>query len=170
MNTNPKNFNKKILPPIITLPDSRLKIKSHYITNFEDKAVQETVKSLLSILTDSPFHSVGIAAPQIGEFIRLIVVDARKSKRPCTNHGLLILANPEIVQQEGRIVFREGCMSVPGFHAYIERYNKIKVNTYDLSTSSYRQIDAEGFEAVVLQHEIDHLDGILFIDRKIVRM
>ncbi len=107
---------------------------------------------------------VGIAAPQIGESVRIVAVDASRAKRPVPNHGRLTLVNPVIVEKEGRISFREGCLSVPDYVAHIERAARIVLTYFD----AYGQpmtLDAVGFEAVVIQHEIDHLDGILFIDR-----
>ncbi len=107
---------------------------------------------------------VGIAAPQIGELIRIMAVDASRAKRPVANHGRLTLVNPVIVQREGRISFREGCLSVPQYVAHIERAARIVVTAWDANGNPFT-LATEGFEAVVIQHEIDHLDGILFIDR-----
>lgn len=107
---------------------------------------------------------VGIAAPQVGENSRLIVVDCRHSQRPCKNHGLLCMANPRIIQAEGEALGREGCLSVPDWVGVVPRAKSIRV-VYDDESGESQAIDAEGFEARVIQHEIDHLDGILFIDR-----
>jgi len=142
-------------------------MKSASVENPEGAAALQISKSLVDTMNYYA-HSVGIAAPQIGIPSRIVAVDARRAKRPCKNSGLLILANPEISAEEGKIVFREGCMSVPGFHAYVERAARIKVKAFDMVSKKIREFESEGFEAVVLQHEIDHLDGILFIDRKIV--
>lgn len=107
---------------------------------------------------------VGIAAPQIGHSIRIIAVDASRAKRPVPNHGPLTLVNPRILEKEGRISFREGCLSVPDYVAHIERAATLVVSALDQHGQPII-IEAQGFEAVVIQHEIDHLDGILFIDR-----
>ncbi|MGB9691201.1 MAG: peptide deformylase [Candidatus Sumerlaeaceae bacterium] len=107
---------------------------------------------------------VGIAAPQIGESIRIVVVDASRAKRPVLNHGRLTLVNPLILERAGRISFREGCLSVPDYVAHIERSARIVVSAFDANCQPLT-LEAVGFEAVVIQHELDHLDGILFIDR-----
>jgi peptide deformylase len=111
-------------------------------------------------------HSVGIAAPQIGELWRIVVLNASLGKKPCENHGELVLINPEIVEHSGLICSREGCMSVPTYTGNVNRAERVVVEYMDLNFNRNR-VEAVGFEAVVLQHEIDHLDGVLFIDRVI---
>lgn len=107
---------------------------------------------------------VGLAAPQIGSLLRIIVVDATRARRPVANHGRLCLINPQLLDTEGATAFREGCMSVPDLVARIPRSQRVVVAGH-LPDGSPVTIISEGFEAVVFQHEIDHLDGILFIDR-----
>ena len=107
---------------------------------------------------------VGIAAPQVGENLRLVVVDCSQSLRPCKNHGLLYLANPAIESSEGETLGREGCLSVPDWVGMVPRAKNITLSFDDLNGDRQR-IEAIGFEARVIQHEIDHLDGVLFIDR-----
>jgi peptide deformylase len=107
---------------------------------------------------------VGLSAPQVGCSVRVIVVDATRSKRPCRNHGRLAVLNPKIVLSEGKASFREGCMSVPDLVAYIQRAERVTVAGMRPDGRQVT-ISPEGFEAVIVQHEIDHLDGILFIDR-----
>ncbi len=106
---------------------------------------------------------VGIAAPQIGENIRLLLVDCRQSQRPCRNHGLLYMANPNIEYSEGEVLGREGCLSVPDWVAMVPRAKIIRVSYLDEQSKAHT-IECSGFEARVIQHEIDHLNGILFID------
>lgn len=120
------------------------------------------IQDLWDTLNDH--YGVGIAAPQIGESVRIVAVDARRAKRPVANHGPLTLVNPVIVSKEGRISFREGCLSVPDYVAHIERAARIVVSALN-ERGEPLILEAEGFEAVIIQHEIDHLDGILFIDR-----
>lgn len=147
---------------ILTLPDPRLAMKSSPVSGITSRALA-VAADLVATMKVYP-HSVGIAAPQIGEMTRVIVTDARKAKRPCENSGRLILFNPEIISSSGKTVFREGCMSVPGFGGFVERAAVIEIAALDES-GARRLVRSRGFEAVILQHEIDHLDGILFINR-----
>ena len=107
---------------------------------------------------------VGIAAPQIGENKRMIVVDCRKSLRPCKNHSLLYMANPVMISSHGERLGREGCLSVPDWVGMVPRATEAYIRFDDMHGQP-QQITATGFEARVILHEIDHLDGILFIDR-----
>jgi peptide deformylase len=106
-----------------------------------------------------------VAAPQIGVTLRVCVVDVSGHRLAKENHhGLLVLVNPEIVAREGGAVMREGCMSVPDYTGDVERATTITLRYRD-ETGAPREIVASGFEAVAIQHEMDHLDGILFLDR-----
>ncbi len=107
---------------------------------------------------------VGIAAPQIAWPVRAVIIDCRSSRRPCRNHGLLRLINPEIELGGKQVLGREGCLSVPDWVGMVPRATEISVRYQDAS-GSRQQLQASGFEARVIQHEVDHLDGILFIDR-----
>jgi peptide deformylase len=107
---------------------------------------------------------VGIAAPQTGWMQRLIAVDVTGHKKADVQSGLLVMVNPYIVMSSGSSVNREGCLSVPDFTGNIERADKIRVIYYDVEGDT-KEIETTGFEAVVIQHEMDHLDGVLFIDR-----
>jgi peptide deformylase len=104
---------------------------------------------------------VGLAAPQVGVSERLIVLDVRNREGTT---GLITLINPEIIEAEGQVVEEEGCLSLPGITENVPRAVRIVVKGHDLDERE-REIEAEGLLAVVLQHEIDHLEGILFIDR-----
>jgi peptide deformylase len=107
---------------------------------------------------------VGIAAPQIGVSTRIIAIDATRAKRPVENHGRLALLNPVIVERSGQTSFREGCLSIPDLVARVKRAEQVTVSA-TLPDGSPITFTSTGFEAVILQHEIDHLDGVLFIDR-----
>jgi peptide deformylase len=104
-------------------------------------------------------HCVGLAAPQLGELVRMIVVDVRGHPKAETDNGLLVLANPRVVESEGSEVAREGCLSLPEMTANVRRATRIVVEHADGS------VECLGFEARCVLHEIDHLDGILFLDR-----
>ena len=107
---------------------------------------------------------VGIAAPQIGEGVRMVVVDVSEHPRATRHNGLLVLVNPLITRATGRAVAREGCLSIPDLTANVGRATEVLVEASDPAGVA-RTVQAEGFEARCLQHEIDHLDGILFLDR-----
>jgi len=151
---------------VLQFPDPELKKISRPVQQVDDKAVE-----LLTDLADTLYKTpgVGLAAPQLGVLLRAIVVDVtwlppRPGKAPPKGHGLIALINPRILKQEGTMVFREGCLSIPDFLADIQRSAHIQVEGLNRH-GEQQTFDAEGFEAVALQHEIDHLDGILFLDR-----
>jgi peptide deformylase len=102
---------------------------------------------------------VGIAAPQIGELVRMVAVDVTDHPKATTCHGLLVLANPRVVLASGAEVAREGCLSIPDLTANVRRATRVVIEAGD------KVIESEGFEARCLLHELDHLDGILFLDR-----
>lgn len=122
------------------------------------------VQDLIDTMYDSG-HSVGIAAPQIGISLRIAVVDVSASKLGRKhNHGLVVMINPEIIERSGHKTMREGCMSVPDYTGNVERAKEIVVQFFDQHRRD-RVIRCKGFEAVAIQHELDHLDGKLFLDR-----
>ena len=102
---------------------------------------------------------VGLAAPQIGAPVRLVAVDVSQHPKARSSHGLLVLVNPRVVRAEGAEVAREGCLSIPALTANVRRATRIEVEARDT------RFEAEDFEARCLLHELDHLDGILFLDR-----
>jgi peptide deformylase len=104
-------------------------------------------------------HCVGIAAPQLGELVRVAVVDVRGHPKATTDNGLLVIVNPKIAEREGAEVAREGCLSLPDLTADVRRATRIVVE------HAGGKFESHGFEARCVQHEIDHLDGILFLDR-----
>jgi peptide deformylase len=104
-------------------------------------------------------HCVGLAAPQLGELVRMVVVDVRGHPKAETDNGLLVLANPVVVESQGSEVAREGCLSLPDMTANVRRATSVVIEHAD------GRVESEGFEARCLLHEIDHLDGILFLDR-----
>jgi peptide deformylase len=147
---------------IITIPHPVLKIPALQVPEISAAAVR-LAADLADTMRSNP-HCVGIAAPQVGRSLRIIVIDVSLHLKPHTNHGLLMLVNPTITDREGRKTGREGCLSVPDFTGNVSRAEKISVAAFGPDGKCIN-IDAEGFEAGVLQHEIDHLDGLLFLDR-----
>jgi peptide deformylase len=102
---------------------------------------------------------VGIAAPQIGELTRVVVVDVRGHPKATSDNGLLVLANPRVLESQGSEVAREGCLSLPDLTANVRRATRVLVE------HAGGRVECEGFEARCVLHEIDHLDGVLFLDR-----
>lgn len=146
------------LLPIIVAPDPRLKVKAEPVAEV-DAAIAKLMADMLATMYAAP--GVGLAAPQVGVSKRVVVVDAapEKSKpRP------IKLANPEILwASEELFTYEEGCLSLPDEYEEVRRPAKIRVSYLD-ETNTAREIEAEGLLAVVLQHEIDHLSGVLFVD------
>jgi len=147
---------------ILTHPDARLRRIAMTVKNFDAK-LAAGFSELESTMRAGP-GGVGIAAPQIGKNKRMIVVDCRESLRPCKNHSLLYMANPVIISSHGKRLGREGCLSVPDWVGMVSRAAEACIRFDDVHGQP-QQITATGFEARVILHEIDHLDGILFIDR-----
>jgi len=129
-----------------------------------DESVVAVVQDLVDTMLDAG-HSVGVAAPQIGVLQRVMVVDVSSSKLGRdNNHGLLEMVNPEIIERSGSKMMREGCMSVPDYTGNVTRAEHIVIE-FTNRNGQLRVIEANGFEAVAIQHELDHLDGLLFLDR-----
>jgi peptide deformylase len=154
---------------VLTYPDSRLRTVSQAVTTF-DSSLASLVAALDHHLHNGP-PSVGIAAPQIGQFLRVAIVDVsvmfeagRKRKPKGTNHGRMVLINPLIAESSGEAIGREGCLSVPDYTGNVARAETITIVAQDV-TGEQRKYRLSGFEARAAQHEVDHLDGILFLDR-----
>lgn len=148
---------------ILIYPDPVLKKVSQPIEEI-DATVDALLQDLVDTMRDSG-HSVGVAAPQIGVNLRAVVVDVSHSKLGRdNNHGLLTMINPVILEQDGRKTFREGCMSVPDYTGNVTRAENILLQFTDRNAEE-RVLRCSGFEAIAIQHEIDHLDGLLFLDR-----
>jgi peptide deformylase len=114
---------------------------------------------MLETMYDAP--GVGLAAPQVGINRRLIVVDVTSGEEQGRS---MVLVNPELVESNGVQKGEEGCLSIPGFTAVVQRPMNVKVKAMDLDGNTI-EVDAEDLEARVLCHEIDHLDGVLYLDR-----
>jgi peptide deformylase len=116
---------------------------------------------MLDTLKASP--GVALAAPQIGQLVQIIVVDVSRKKGE-QGHGLVVLLNPRILQQDGPRIIREGCLSVPDYTGNVLRYERTVVQGVSPDGLPITLV-ASGFEALAFQHELDHLDGTLFLDR-----
>jgi peptide deformylase len=155
-----------MLREILKYPDKRLNMKSKPVEKVDDEARQ-----LIDDMFETMYNGsgIGLAAPQVDERKRVIIIDLRPNGRyqelpEIKNPGPHALINPKIISSEGKITFEEGCLSLPDFREEIERADKVRVKALDRDGKEVI-IDADGLLAVALQHEIDHLDGILAVNR-----
>jgi peptide deformylase len=144
---------------VVALPEAVLKQRAAEIGG-PDVALGQDLVDTMHV---SP-GCVGLAAPQIAVSRRAFCLDVSGHKKGKPNHGLVVLFDPEIVHAEGSEVAREGCMSVPDFTANVRRALQVVVRGVD-PDGNERLFEAEGFEARAFQHELDHLDGLLILDR-----
>jgi peptide deformylase len=149
--------------PILRYPHPVLKKLCHRVEKI-DRKIHELITDLVDTMHEGP-GSVGVAASQIGVTLRVCVVDVSKNRHGKeNNHGLLTMINPEITDRSGTATMREGCMSVPDYTGDVDRATEITLQ-FSEPDGNLREIVASGFEAVAIQHEMDHLDGVLFLDR-----
>jgi len=146
------------LRPIIILPDPKLRLVSKPVERI-DEALRKLIDDLVETMHDAP--GVGLAAIQVGEPIRLLVADvAKKEEEPNPQ----VFINPEVTwRSDERSTYEEGCLSIPEYYAEVERPASVRARYLDRQGKK-QEILAEGLLATVLQHEVDHLDGVLFID------
>lgn len=146
-----------MIRPILTYPDPELKKKSAPVTIINDK-IRDLVQDMAETMYDAP--GVGLAAPQIGVHQRVIIIDiSPKDEKP----NLIVAINPVIIRGEGESYEEEGCLSVPRYGANVRRYASVVVTGLNLEGEEVTW-QAEGLLAIAFQHEIDHLDGRLFVD------
>ena len=150
---------------ILTYPDPRLKQVSESVEYFDD-GLRAFIADLEETMRTGP-GGVGIAAPQVGRFQRIVIVDV-SNKQKIKQHGRMILVNPEISHWDGYAVGSEGCLSVPDYTGNVIRAERITLSAQD-EQGVERTYEMEGYEARAVQHEIDHLDGLLFLDRLVSR-
>jgi peptide deformylase len=143
---------------IVTYPEPVLRTKAPDLADIDG-----TIAQLMDDMAETMYvsHGIGLAAPQVGESVRVIAVDIDPGG---PTSDLMLLANPVIVEGHGQTVFEEGCLSFPGITVDVPRFTEVFVRALDRSGKP-REIEATGLLAICLQHEIDHLDGITFIDR-----
>lgn len=141
---------------ICTYPHPVLREKAADVDKV-DRQVRKLIDDMAETMYEAP--GVGLAANQVGRLLRLIVIDLQKPE----HQGLIVLVNPRIVSAQGETTYEEGCLSVPEFFSNIKRYGEVTVRGFDQDEKPV-EITASGLLAVVLQHEIDHLEGRLFID------
>ncbi len=148
------------LRDVLQFPDPRLKKISEPVGEVTDE-IRELARDMIDVMYDEP--GIGLAAAQLGVSIRMFVIDTEWSDEEIGQHPRVVI-NPEIADREGRITWEEGCLSVPDYNAVVERDATITLRGTDLDGKPIEE-RAEGLRAVCIQHEVDHLDGILFIDR-----
>jgi peptide deformylase len=147
-----------MIRPIVKFGGSGLHDPSHLVTDITGELV-ELARDMAETMYAAP--GIGLAAPQVGVPVRLFVIDLSAGRDP---QGLITLVNPEFVEREGMQLEEEGCLSVPGFNATVARPEKATVKGLDLEGRE-RYYTGEGLLARAFQHEIDHLDGRVFVDR-----
>ena len=144
--------------PIVTYPNDVLTTKGARVEKI-DADLRRLVADMIETMYAAP--GVGLAAPQVGVSLQLAVVDISVGEDPSQ---LLVLINPELVAQSGKQVDEEGCLSFPGFTEMVERPMSVTLKAHDLDDRPF-EVEAEGFLARAFCHEIDHLNGVLFVDR-----
>jgi peptide deformylase len=151
---------------ILQLPNPRLKEPSAPVERFDDR-LRRFIDDLEETRRQGP-AAVGIAAPQVGRLQRIAIVDCSTTRKPVPNHGHLVLINPEITEWDGFELGREGCLSVPDYTGNVIRAEHIKLTAQD-PYGDFHEYAMTGYEARAVQHEVDHLDGVLFVDRLVSR-
>jgi peptide deformylase len=141
--------------PILTFPNPRLRNKAQPVREVDDK-VRQLAADMLETMYAAP--GIGLAAIQVDVPLRVVVIDVSD-----TNDAPLCLINPEILELSGVEQMEEGCLSVPGFYESVSRAERVRVRALGRDGKPF-EIDADGLLAVCIQHEIDHLDGKLFVD------
>ncbi len=143
---------------VLIYPDPALKQKSKPVAKVDDQ-VKKLVKDMVDTLYAE--EGVGLAAVQVGVSRRVLITDTSSKQE---GERLRVFINPELVSAEGRTKYQEGCLSLPGEAEEIERFARVTVRALDEKGQPF-EIDADGLLAIALQHEMDHLDGVLFVDR-----
>ena len=146
------------IKPLIILPDPILRTVSKPVERV-DAPLQKLADDMLATMYDAP--GIGLAAIQVGEPLRMLVIDLAKEDESPAPH---VFINPQVLDSsDERSVYEEGCLSIPDYYAEVERPATVRVSYLDRDGKT-REIEADGLLATCLQHEIDHLDGVLFID------
>ena len=141
--------------PILEYPDPRLRIRAERVTKV-DPQIRQLIDDLLETMYDA--QGIGLAATQVDRHVRVLVIDISESRNePCC------LVNPEIVEADGAASSDEGCLSVPEYYDAVERAERIRVRALDRDGNE-QEFEADGILAICIQHEMDHLDGKLFVD------
>lgn len=149
------------LREIILYPDPVLRTKTSRVERI-DKSLDRLIEDMVETMHAAP--GVGLAANQVGVPLQLAVIDLSSRENEEQRHPLIVIINPEILFMEGSVVEEEGCLSIPDYAEKVKRAAKVKVRAQDRTGKPF-EIEAEGLLAKALQHEIDHLNGLVFVDR-----
>jgi peptide deformylase len=147
------------LRPVRTYPDPVLKEVCRPVEKIDDRII-DLARDMIETMRAAP--GVGLAAPQVGEPVRLITMDL--TPREAKSENLIVLINPRLVEAEGEMSSTEGCLSLPEMQAEVKRASRVVVEGLDLNGEPIR-LDNTGLPAIICQHEMDHLDGMLLLDR-----
>lgn len=158
---------------ILTFPDPKLREVSKPVEKFGEE-IKKLSEDMIETMYDA--NGIGLAAPQVGVLQRMVVIDTRPKDEKGRRYKYedmsdlekavpqpLILINPEIVKGEGKTTFDEGCLSIPGYFETVERYNYIEMKAFDVNGKEFI-VKTDGLLAICMQHELDHLEGTLFVD------
>jgi peptide deformylase len=154
-------MNTMAIRPIRTFPDPVLRSKTPRVEKI-DSSLDRLIQDMVETMHAAP--GVGLAANQVGVPLQLAVIDLSGREDDGDRHPLLVIINPEILSSEGSVTEEEGCLSIPDYAEKVKRAAKVKVRAQDRTGKPF-EIAAEGLLAKALQHEIDHLNGLLFVDR-----
>lgn len=146
------------LLPISIYPDPVLRRKAERVESV-DASIQRLIDDMIETMREAP--GIGLAANQVGRPVRVLVLDVERRE---PGVGLIVLINPELVSASGKTKSEEGCLSIPGYFAGVTRYREVVVRGMDREGQKI-EITADGLLSIALQHEMDHLEGKLFIDR-----
>lgn len=146
---------------ICKYPDPVLRQKTESVKSI-DSSIQQLIDDMVDTMHAAP--GVGLAANQVGVPLRIAVIDLSSQEGKKRRHELIVLINPEMIAEAGSIIEEEGCLSIPEFTEKVKRASKVRVRAQGRDGKPF-EIEAEGLLAKALQHEMDHLNGLLFIDR-----
>ena len=146
---------------IVEYPDKKLREKSKEVIQFDEELHQFLDDMYETMMSES---GIGLAAIQVAKPIRALIINLPDEEGEQTKENLLEIINPEIIEKEGETFYQEGCLSVPTFYEDIKRFDKVKIKYQD-RFGNEQTLEAEELLAIAIQHEMDHLEGILFIDK-----
>ena len=146
---------------IVEYPDKKLREKSKEVTSFDEK-LHKLLDAMYPVMMNT--NGIGLAAIQVAHPLRALILNIPDEDGEQPKENLLEIINPVITHKDGESVYQEGCLSVPHFYEDIKRFESVTINYQDRDANT-KTIEADGLLAIAIQHEIDHLEGILFIDK-----